>query len=122
MVTNVVVVWALAVMPPLCMAGVVTHPCACTEGACCPSECGCDGNSQCGHESHCGDDPCGRPFVYGGRSIGRVIVDSVARLASWAIPQFVPPPLLALSTPALQVAPDVGKPFPRPASDVPLLV
>ena len=48
-------VWALLLMPALCVGGVLMHPCECThsEDADHPEESG------CGHESHCAADPCG---------------------------------------------------------------
>jgi hypothetical protein len=39
------VAWSLAVLPALCGAGLLTHPCPCEEAA-------------CNHECGCSPDPC----------------------------------------------------------------
>ena len=57
-VVSLVVVWAVVVVSPLCMAGVVTHACDCAEDSCCPPECTCHDEAGCQHEGGCLDDPC----------------------------------------------------------------
>lgn len=39
-------VWTFALLPALCTAGALVHPCDC------------ESNDGCGHESECSDDPC----------------------------------------------------------------
>lgn len=39
-------VWTFSLLPALCTAGVLVHPCDC------------ESNDGCGHESECSDDPC----------------------------------------------------------------
>ena len=48
-------IWALVLLPSLCMGGVIGHACDCAS----------DGHNQradsdCGHEEACFDDPCGQ--------------------------------------------------------------
>lgn len=48
-------IWALVLLPALCMGGLIGHACDCAS----------DGHSQladsdCGHEEACDDDPCGQ--------------------------------------------------------------
>ena len=48
-------VWALLLMPALCVGGVLIHPCDCTHS-------GDEDHPEkggCGHESQCAADPCG---------------------------------------------------------------
>lgn len=51
-------VWTLVLLPALCTAGVVTHPCAPHESNQPAHESHGDDESGCSHESNCSQDPC----------------------------------------------------------------
>lgn len=57
-VVSLVVLWALVVVPPLCMGGAITHACDCAEDSCCPPGCASNDEAGCRHEGGCLDDPC----------------------------------------------------------------
>jgi hypothetical protein len=53
-----VVVISLAGVPPLCMAGIITHACECAAETACDCGDDCEHGSRCGHECGCRNDPC----------------------------------------------------------------
>jgi len=60
--------WALFVMPSLCLAGILQHPCESEASSHHDHSSPDDHDSGCGHEDDCSDDPCSRMTVRAERS------------------------------------------------------
>jgi hypothetical protein len=100
-------------MPSLCMAGLLSHPCAHGEE-----------RAQCGHEEDCPADPCDVAMVHPSNPDNRIVGSRASQIsgpvcagAYRAVPA---EPEGGRSRPCDRSPPMVALPF--PASDVPLLI
>lgn len=107
--TTILALGLVLVMPALCTAGLIEHPCECGSAV------------GCHHESDCSDDPCGNDVVVS-RPQGRNI-DSALPMAMTAAGSPLP-----IDTAAARPAENVDSGAPPGArtslhaSDVPLLI
>ncbi len=60
-VTNLAAILGVVMMPSLCVAGVLTHPCGGTESTGSEPDCGNEHGTESGHEPNCAADPCRNP-------------------------------------------------------------
>lgn len=132
MVRNAVATFSalwLFLAPALCAAGVLTHPCECSEGveecgSCCASdeELGCDCVDEgCSHDG-CDNDPCGATAAAEkGRTQPRVPVFEIAVLG---LPDLLQKDRSAPgeSLTASSGPPGLARNLPYPPSDIPLRV
>lgn len=104
------VLWALAVLPALCTAGVICHACDCGE------------SSECRHECDCSTDPCKQLTI--ARS------ERYDHLVTPVVPDHVACPLSFMNNPRpvylelreISAARLFHENLPYPPSDVPLLI
>lgn len=57
-ISVLLVAWATQIAPALCVAGVLIHPCQCSERAGGEHTDDCDHETGCSHEGNCAADPC----------------------------------------------------------------
>lgn len=107
--TTILALGLVVVLPALCAAGAIAHPCNCGPAA------------GCHHESDCADDPCGNDVVVS-RSQGRHIDSAlpIAIAATCGVSSNAAADTLASANVDAEAPPGVG--FPLHASDVPLLI
>lgn len=59
LITLAIATCSLQVLPALCLANLLEHPCDCSKP---------DGDCRCGHEQDCSSDPCAKTILGQGRS------------------------------------------------------
>ncbi len=120
-VVSLVVLWALVAVPPLCMAGVLTHACDCAEESCCPPGCASNDEAGCRHEGGCLDDPCTMRAIrterHGDEVDETLLLTSIV---STCFDEDRPHWARALHITAYELS--AGSKLPYPPSDVPFLI
>jgi len=91
LVSTLLIAWATQAMPALCVAGVLSHACECTERAGCDHSSDCEHESGCTHESDCASDPCDEAVPRVQRQADPVVEASVFILLPMFVPQGAEP-------------------------------